>query len=186
MTSMFFGLLLWSLVHFFPSVGAGIKEGLISKLGENGYKLLFSLLIAISLVLIVLGWRSSLPGLLYLPPIGTRPLAYLLLALAFLLFGAAQQPSRIKRLVRHPQLSGIIVWSIAHLMLNGDARSVLLFTWLAAWAALEILFINRRDGDWVKPQAPGWGREAAGAGISLGIFLLTGLAHPYFTGLPAF
>ena len=186
MTSMFFGLLLWSLVHFVPSVATGIKEAWVSRMGENGYKLSFTLLIAISLVLIVLGWRSALPSQLYLPPIGARHLAFLLLALAFLLFGAAQQPTRIKRLVRHPQLSGVIAWSIAHLMLNGDTRSILLFTWLAAWAALEIMFINRRDGAWVKPQAPSWGREAAGAVISLGIFLLVALAHPYFTGMPVF
>ena len=186
MTSMFFGLLLWSVVHFVPSVGSGIKESLTSRLGENGYKLTFSILIAISLVLIVLGWRSAVPSQLYLPPVEARHLAFLLLALSFLLFGAAQQPTRIKRLIRHPQLSGVIVWAIAHLMLNGDSRSVLLFTWLATWAALEILFINRRDGAWVKPPAPSWGREAAGTAISLAIFLLTALAHPYFTGMPVF
>ena len=33
------GVLLWSLVHFVPSVAQPVKKGVINLSGENGYKL---------------------------------------------------------------------------------------------------------------------------------------------------
>ncbi len=60
-----------------------------------------------------------------------------------------------------------MVWATAHLLLNGDSRSVLLFGWLGIWALLEIVFISRREGEWVKKPVPGWSREIRGLAISL-------------------
>ena len=36
-------------------------------------------------------------------------------------------PSAIKRVLRHPQLKGLGLWSAGHLCLNGDSKSLLLF-----------------------------------------------------------
>ena len=150
------GLLLWIIVHFIPSIGISIKHKWVKRLGQRGYAISFSALIVVSLILIVFGWRSITPSQLYVLPEVVRPISILLMVLAFLLFGAAKHPTRIKRLVRHPQLASIIVWSTAHLLLNGDSRSAVLFGWLGIWAAAEIFFMNKRDGNWVKETAPSW------------------------------
>lgn len=42
-------------------------------------------------------------------------------------------------------IAGLLLWASAHLLTNGDSRSVTLFGSLAAWAVSEIVMINRRD-----------------------------------------
>lgn len=178
------GLCIWSLVHFVPSIAQPLKLKVTAKLGENGYKLIFTVLILASLALIVFGWRSTVPTTLYVLPAYTRHIAMFLVLIGFILFGASNYPTRIKSLVRHPQLTGVIVWAIAHLLLNGDSRSLLLFGGLGFWALLEIILINRREGDWVKPSAPGWARELRGLAISLVVFVVVVMIHPYIAGMP--
>jgi uncharacterized membrane protein len=183
MEIMIIGLLLWSLVHFIPSLTPSIKISLQKKMGEAGYKIAFALSMVISLVLIVFGWRDSVPSHIYSLDFPTKHLTMGLMVFAFVLFGAAQYPSRIKTFIRHPQLMGLVVWSVAHLLSNGDSRSVVLFTTLGIWALLEMIFINRRDGIRDKPEIPSWGRELRGLAISLVIFVVIIFAHPYIAGV---
>ena len=178
------GLLLWSVVHFIPSIGIELKKKWVEALGQRGYTISFSILIVASLVLIVMGWRSTTPAHVYALPLFVKPVAIILMVFAFLLFGAAKHATRIKRFIRHPQLASIVVWSFAHLLLNGDSRSIVLFSWLGIWAILEMIFINRREGAWVKEPAPGWGQEFKGVAISLVIFVVAAVIHPYITGVP--
>lgn len=177
------GVLVWCLVHLFPSLAAAQRQNLIARLGEKAYKGLFALLMFSALALIIFGWRSTVPTLLYQLPGFTRHLAMLLVLLAFVVFGASNYPSRIKQFIRHPQLTGVTIWAIAHLVLNGDSRSVLLFGGLGVWAVLEIFLINKREGEWVKQPVPGWGREIRGFVISLVIFGVVVMLHPYMTGM---
>ena len=142
------------------------------------------LLIVFSLVLMVFGWRSSVPEPVYAVMPELQPVALLLIIVGCILFGASRYRTRIKRVIRHPQLTGLAAWAVAHLMLNGDIRSVVMFGTLAAWAVISIVAINRRDGEWVKPEAPSWGREIMGVVISLAVFVLFVFIHPYITGVP--
>lgn len=106
----------------------------------------------------------------------------LLMVLAFILFGAAHHVTRIKQVFRHPQLASIIAWSFAHLLINGDSRSIVLFGGMGIWAILEIFAINRRDSVWQKSDIPTWPVEIKGIAISLVIFVVAALAHPYIAG----
>lgn len=179
------GLLLWSLVHLIPTVGISIKQRWISALGLKRYIRTFMLLIITSLVLIVLGWRSASPTHLYFLPPFVQSIAIALIVFAFILFVAATHPTRIKRFVRHPQLTGVALWAVAHLLLNGDSRSVLLFGWLGIWAVLEIILINKREGNWIKQPVPEAKLEAkVFVKAAIGITVIA-LLHPYFTGMHA-
>lgn len=177
------GLLIWSLVHLTPSLAAPLKQKLVTQLGEKVYKLLFTALMLTSLALIIFGWRSTTPSHLYQLPEFTRHIAMLLVLIAFILFGASNYPTRIKQFIRHPQLTGVAVWAFAHLLMNGDNRSVLLFGTMGLWAILEIIFINRREGEWVKQPVPGWAREIRGLAISLVVVVVVVMLHPYMTGV---
>ena len=182
MEILLLGLFLWSLIHLTPSLVQPLKKGWINRMGENGYKLTFSLIVALSLALIVYGWRHTIPAYVYTPFI-TKPIAVALMVISFLLMGAASLPSRINTWVRHPQLSGLLVWSIAHLLANGDNRSIALFGWLGIWAVLEMIFISRREGAWVKKSVPSVGKELKSIAISLVIFLVAAVLHPYIAGV---
>jgi len=184
MEMLILGLAIWCIVHFIPAIAPPVKQQWISLLGENGYKASFAVLIIISLVLISFGWRSTQPVYLYTSPAIATHIAMGLILIAFILFGAAKSPTRIKRFIRHPQLTGVLVWTIAHLILNGDNRSVVLFATLGAWAIFEMIFISKREGQWQKPQAPSFAQEVKGLAISLAILIVAVMAHPYISGVP--
>ena len=177
------GLIIWSLVHFVPSLAQPLRQNAISRIGENGYKAVFSLLMLTALALIIFGWRSTEPTFLYQLPAYTRHISMLLILIAFILFGASNYPTRIKRIVRHPQLTGVAVWAFTHLLLNGDSRSLVLFGGLGIWAILEMIFINRKEGEWVKPEAPSWAREIRGLVISIVVMVVVVMLHPYIAGV---
>ncbi|MEP6391242.1 MAG: NnrU family protein [Halioglobus sp.] len=179
-----FGVLLFCVTHLIPSLLPNTKTQLVSRLGENGYKGIFSLALLLSIACIVFGWRSAAVNHLYQPEPALRDLALGLVVLAFLLMVAASRQTRLKRIVRHPQLTGVILWASAHLLLNGDNRSLVLFGGLAAWSLIEIFAINQREGAWVKPDIPSWGNEVLTAVITCFVIaVLVGL-HPYIAGMP--
>jgi uncharacterized membrane protein len=178
------GLLLWSIVHLIPSMGISFKAGVVDRLGYKGYSAIFALLIVASVVLMVFGWRAAQPVYLYTLPGMTKSVALALMVIAFILMGAANYPTRIKRVIRHPQLTGVTVWSLAHLLLNGDSRSVILFGGIGCWAVLAMVMINRRDGEWLKPEASSWAKEVVGILISLIVMAAVVWLHPYIAGVP--
>lgn len=184
MTLLIAGVLLWAGVHFIPSVGLPLKQSMVSKLGEDGYKGVFSLLLVAAVLLMVFGWRGiDQPSYLYTLPLWTRHLGMLLIVVAFILFVASGMPTRIKQVIRHPQLTGVAIWAGAHLMMNGDSRSLVLFGGLGSWALLEMMFINRRDGAWAKPEVPGVGQEIKILAISAVVVAVVVFAHPWLAGV---
>lgn len=148
---LIFGLALFSGVHLVPAAIPDIRSKLVDKLGLWPFKGLFSILALLSLACIVLGWRSMEPVPVYNTPYWGRHATFLLVLLTFVLFVSPYIKTNIRRIIRHPQLVGILLWSAGHLPANGDSRSMLLFTWLAAWAILEMMMISRREGVWEKP-----------------------------------
>ena len=151
MSLLIAGLVIWSAAHLFKAVAPANRDRIENKMGENPYRGAFSLVIIGALILIVAGWKSAVPHGLYAAPLPAGPIISALVWIGLVLFFASQFNGNIKRLVRHPQMTGTILWSAAHLLTNGDSRSVTLFGGLAVWAMLEIFFINRRDGQWQRP-----------------------------------
>lgn len=178
------GVLLWAVTHLFVAKGVNARAGLIAKIGLGPYKGLFSLTLVVALVLIVFGWQATPPTSLWVPPAGMRHATMTLMPFAVILFLSARAPTDIKQIIRHPQLTGVKLWAVAHLLSNGETRSVILFGGLLAWAVLEVIFINRRDGAWKKPAPVGGLKTTISALIGV---LVTGLllwGHPWFTGMP--
>lgn len=185
MALLMLGLAIWVLGHFFPILMPAQRAALKEKLGEGPYMGLFSLLIIGSIVLIVFGWKGTTPTQIYTTGMGFRHAAMSLVAIAFILFVATNvKTTRIKRFIRHPQLTGLVIWATAHLLANGDSRSLILFSTLGIWAILSILFINKRDGAWHKPETVlSWPKELL---IVIGGIVLTGIfvkVHVYLAGV---
>lgn len=177
------GVLLWFAVHLSPVYAAGLRQKLIDRIGEGPYKGLFALDIVIALVFIVIGWRSTVPALVYVPPTWGQTATIVLMAVSVYLFGAANAKTAVKRFLRHPMLTGLAVWSVAHLLSNGDDRSLVLFGGLGVWALLEMPLLNRRQGQWVKPEAPSIGVEFRNVVIAAVVFVFLIVLHPYYAGV---
>ncbi|MEZ5570059.1 MAG: NnrU family protein [Halioglobus sp.] len=186
MLLLLLGISLFASVHFIPSLAPALKSAWQRSLGDNGYKGLFSLLLLAALAMIILGWRSASPVYLYSPPPALQPLALGILLIAILLLVVSNRASRVRNLVRHPQLTGVALWGAAHLMLNGDSRSLVLFAGLSLWAAGEIFAINRREGVWIKTDTPGWGSEVVTVAIAVLLVVIVIAAHPWLAGVPVF
>ena len=165
MTRLVLGVLLWSLVHILPGLTKDLKQNLVGRIGEYPYKGLFLLFMILSLYLIISGWTSMTPiepevlATLYTPPEWGGYAAALLMLVGFVLFLAPYPPNNFKRLLRHPQLIGMVCWGVGHLLAVGTARSIVLFGGLSIWAIIEIFLINRRDGEWVRPEKVGFMKD---------------------------
>jgi len=183
MNWLIFGIALFTAVHLVSAVVPASCRSLKAAIGDKVFRSVYSLLVLAGLVLIVVGWRSAVPVAVYAPPAWGPTVAFLLMFAAVFLFGASHAKTNFKRYLRHPQLTGVLLFSAAHLLANGDIRSIVLFTSLGAWALVEIALINRREGEWVKPPRAGMRSEMIGAAVSVVVFLVLVALHPYFAGV---
>lgn len=177
------GLLLWIVVHLFPGFASYQRKKLMLKIGVIPYKLVFATLIVSSIVLMTIGWQSIEPIQLYALPGWINYITKFLALLTFILFVAAKAKTNIKRVLRHPQLTGLVLWCIGHLLANGDSRSLVLFAGLLIWAKLQIIAINKRDGKRILPDTVPVAYDVltiVGGVVVFSIFLF---AHPYITGV---
>ena len=104
-------------------------------------------------------------GLRHLPA-AVMPFAFVLLACGYArnptavgaqkLLDSAEPARGMIRITRHPLMWAIILWSLAHALARGDAKSLVFFGGLFALAALGTLAIDRR-----KASHPGWPAFAA-------------------------
>lgn len=175
MTMLHAGIALWFVVHAFPSVAPARRATLQQSMGEQPYRGMFSLFILVALLLIVFGWKSAVPTAIYAPPLAPGLLSAALVLTGLVLFFSSRVNGHIKRVLRHPQMAGTICWATAHLLTNGDSRSVALFGALTVWALFEIVMINRRDG-------PGTGLKAASGkfdaiAIVIGVVVFAAVGH---------
>jgi len=185
MALLILGLLIWSCAHLVPSVARPFRASLIERLDEQKYQGLFALTILASLALIIFGWRSTPPDPLYSTPSWGRLAAIILVYPALVLFVGSGMPTNLKRILRHPQLTGVLVWSIGHLLANGDSRSLVLFGGMGAWSIVAMLAINRRDGEWEKPKASPVTVDLMMLGIAAAAYAALLFAHPYIAGVSA-
>lgn len=179
------GVVLWSVTHLLPAAAAGLRASLVGKFGIGPYKGFFSLDILIALMLIVFGWKAATPVTFYVAPLSGSPIPTVLLALAILLLVTSAVPNNLRRYIRHPQMTAVVFWGIGHLLTNGDSRSVVLFGGLSIWAILEMLLINRRDGQWKKPVSVPIAKDIVTAIIAAAVFALLIYFHARLFGFPA-
>ena len=182
MTRLAFGVLLWSIVHFSPVIALGLKKNLVNRFGEYPFKGVFALIMVTAIYLIVSGWRSAVPEVVYMPPGWGNYATVVLVLIGFILFLAPYPPNNFKRMLRHPQLTGMACWGVGHLLSNGETRSIVLFGGLTAWALIEMVLINRRDGEWVKPAAVAAKKDLALVVFSVLAFMVVLFTHRLLFG----
>ena len=185
MVLLILGVSLFALAHVSTALDSDLRRRSRERFGADGHRGVFSLVTLGAVALIVFGWRATEPVFLYASPSWSRMAANVAMALAFLLFVASGAPSNLKRVLRHPQLLSIVVWSASHLVANGDVRSVVLFGGLGAWAIVMIPLLNRRDGEWEKPAPFPIGGDVVVVAIAGVVFFAVRWAHPWFTGVSA-
>jgi uncharacterized membrane protein len=74
--------------------------------------------------------------------------------IAVFVFALGHSKGKSRAWLRNPMLIAVMIWAAAHLLVNGDLASLILFGGLGAWAFVDRLLVNARNPDWT-PKAPG-------------------------------
>lgn len=141
MTLLILGLILWAGLHLLRSLAPDLRQTLQSRLGD-GAKGLIALGLLLSLGLMIVGYRQAAFVAVWSPPGFLLHLNNLLMILALYVYlTSATKPGTawIMGRTRNPQLTGFKIWAVAHLLVNGDLASILLFGGLLAWAVVEVI-----------------------------------------------
>ncbi|PRX33746.1 NnrU protein [Meinhardsimonia xiamenensis] len=147
MSWLVLGIALWWAGHLFKRVAPDLR----ASLGARGRGIAAAVILA-GLVLMVIGYRAAPFEPVMTPPAWGIHANNLLMLLAVFLVGLGHSKSPLRRHIRHPMLTGVFVWATAHLLVNGDLASLVLFGSFLAWPVVEILLINAREPQWTPPQ----------------------------------
>ena len=189
------GLVLFIGTHAF-TMARGPRERAVARLGENGYKIAYSVSSLLGLVLVSIGYGDYRVSEAYVqvwnPPIWMGHISLLLMIFAFILFVATYLPGHIKARAKHPMLAAVKIWALAHLLANGDLGSMLLFLAFLAWAVAARISLKRRDVSDLAPakavaaKPAGWRNDAIAVGVGLaGYVAFAFWLHPWLIGVPA-
>jgi len=224
MISLLLASLLFLGIHAVVS-GTAMRAILISKIGLGAYLGLFSILSAGALFWFVLAYGAAphvplwvdVPGLKML----AVPMILIAIVLAVLAFstpnptaaggeqalGGKQSAKGIIKVTRHPFLVGVTIWSVAHILANGDLASVILFGGFLALSLIGPVQIDAKRAakhpetwprfltqtSWLPCAAILQGRTKAtlgeigwsriGGGVALFLLILL-LGHEWAIGIP--
>lgn len=155
--------------HFLLSSHA-LRAGLVRRLGESGFRGLYSAIAGVGLVWMAYAYGEA-PSieLWFLPALRWLPLVLLPVALVLAVAGlTTRSPTAvggegfaggttpapgILRVTRHPFLWGVALWAFSHLAANGDAASLVFFGGFLVLSLGGMQHIDHRreralGGDW--------------------------------------
>lgn len=141
----------------------GLRDRLAKAMGERAYVGVYSVVSIVLLVLLIRAYNDTVPtallwptvDLLRLVPLVLMPLALLLVvgglvtrnptAVGVVLESGAEVPvAGVMRITRHPVQCGILIWSLSHLLANGDLPSLVFFGSFALISGYGMVLIDRR------------------------------------------
>ena len=132
--------------HFLLS-SRPLRQPLAGRLGEGPFRALYSLIIGAGLIWMIFAFGAAPFIQLWEPPLVLRWVPLLTLPVAVFLIlagvttpnptmvggeavvdsGPEDQTPGILRVTRHPFLWGVVLWAVAHLLVRGDAASLVFF-----------------------------------------------------------
>jgi uncharacterized membrane protein len=118
-----------------------------ASLGDKG-KGITALVIVAGIVLMVLGYRATDFIYVWAPPAFMVHINNLLVLIAIYMMSPAPKKGALLSGMRHPMLTGFALWAIAHLLVNGDLASIVLFGGLLLYVPVQIMLINRAEPNW--------------------------------------
>lgn len=173
------GLALWVSAHMFKRVLPDMRESL----GNKGRPIV-AIAIALGVALMIYGYRGSEDDYLYDLPEWGWIANNILMFFALVLMDIGRAKGVVRTWIRHPMLTGVLLWGIAHLLVNSDTASVLLFGGLASWAVLQMLAINMREGAWQRPEKGSVAADIKFVAIASALYAAIVAAHFWFDKVP--
>ncbi|MGV8955174.1 MAG: NnrU family protein [Cypionkella sp.] len=175
------GVLLWAYSHLMKRVTPGFR----ASLGDNNGKMVATGLTILAIVFMVVGYRSADVVQLWNPPAFLRHINNLLMLIAIFLVLLGFSRGVLRTKIRHPMLTGVKTWAIAHLLVNGDLASLILFGGILAWAVVDLIMINKMVPNWTPPKAGPIYFDVIHLVVSVLVMGVIGMIHAHL-GYPVF
>ena len=149
MIVLIIGLVIFFGMHLVPVTG--VKSSLIERMGEKKYQSIFSIISLVGFIIIIYGFSlidtcNSMMAdcetdnfYLWDSFEYSKEISFLLMPICIIFLVASQMKSNIKKVVRHPMLIGVLIWSFVHLLSTGDLRSIILFASCGAFSIIDII-----------------------------------------------
>lgn len=174
MSLLILGLAIFLGVHSTAIIAPGLRDAARARLGEGGWKGLYSIASLAGFVLLCKGFALARlsPVVLYTPPVWLRYVAIALMLPVFPLLMASGLPGRIRTATKHPMLAGVKFWCLAHLLANGRLADLVLFGSFLAWAVADRISLKRRPPQAVRtlPAKP-W-NDAIAIVVGLAVYVV--------------
>ena len=180
------GLAVFLGIHSVRIFAPGWREARIAAMGDNGWRGIYSLVSLAGLILIIWGYSlaQSVTAVLYVTPFWMVHLNILLMALSFVAMAVFAAPAgRLKAILKHPMLLSVKLWAVAHLLVNGDVASILLFGTFLVWAIADRISVKRRGTPIAEPGPVRNDLIAVVAGLVAWVVFIWGL-HAWLFGVP--
>ncbi|OYU30258.1 MAG: protein NrnU [Comamonadaceae bacterium PBBC2] len=148
MLHLLIGLALFLGIHSLQSLAPHVRRSAQQKWGALGYKGVYTAISLLGFYLLVQGWGTARlePVVLWTPPRGMQHATLLLMWVAMVLLAAAYVPgNHLKSKLRHPMTLSVKVWSLGHLLSNGNLADVALFGGFLLWSVLVFRAARQRD-----------------------------------------
>jgi uncharacterized membrane protein len=147
MALLIVGVLLWAYSHLMKRLTPKFR----ASLGDNNGKMVATGLSILAIIFMVVGYRSADVVQLWNPPLFLKHINNLLMLIAVYLLIIRYSQGVVRAKIRHPMLTAVKTWALAHLLVNGDLASVILFGGIMAWAVLDLILINKAEPNWRRP-----------------------------------
>lgn len=174
------GVALWAGAHLAKRLVPGFHRAL-----QGAERPMVTGLVVTGLVLMVLGYRMAEGAFFWGRTPATVGVMNLAMLVSVYFFAAAGMKTALARRLRHPMLLAVLIWAGAHLLVNGDVPSFVLFGGMGLWALAEIVLINRSKARWTPPAPAGARKELMAVVGTLVVYGAIAGAH-YALGYPAF
>jgi uncharacterized membrane protein len=189
MTMLILGLILFLGMHGFTML-RGPRAALLGRLGEGGYKGLYTVVSLLGFGLMIWGYGAYRAGgyiPVWNPPTWLRHLSALVMLPALPLLFSAYAQGFVKARLKHPMILAVKTWALAHLLANGDLGSILLFGGFLVWSVAAFMSMRRRTDAEAKTFVPNPGQDAAAilGGLIAYAALVFGL-HRWLIGVGVF
>ena len=145
MTLLILGSILFLGSHLIAAFG--YREKIEAVGGNHAHMGTVTVLSTISLVMIVFGYQQASHQQLWFPLPLSYQLATYLMPIATILIVAGNIPGNIRRLVKHPMLTGIAIWAFLHLLANGDLTSTIIFFTFGGYAIYRRSTLDAKASD---------------------------------------
>jgi uncharacterized membrane protein len=202
-----------------------VRRGLIARLGDSGFRALYGFVSLAALTWMIMAYGAAPDIPVYAAPgwgrwvaLSVMPLACVLAVAALggrnitaiggeakMLEGETFAPAGIYTVTRHPMLTAFAIWAVTHLLVKGDAATLIMVGGILVLSVGGALHIDHRRA---VSMGPAWGPVAlntsglpflaafqgrtridwAGIGLvpvagGLALYLLLVVAHPFLSGV---